>query len=237
MHDSDYNRGTDISLQAYLLNMLIHSQRCRLHLAYLTSGPKDNPAYAASREMCLNSARRIIRGEMQFLHSQHPFVQVRLRLAVILYGIFMASIILLMDVCVNRPFALDDEIHEGDLANELRMIKDVRTYSLAAASLHESLSKIVTRHREQQRQGAVAVAGNFRQQTQAETQRNTLCPPSPALVADDVLEWNNLGASRGETFSETSQLLHDTDDPMNLDLVQWEDLFSGLASSPFFGAA
>ncbi|KAJ4369886.1 hypothetical protein N0V83_005650 [Neocucurbitaria cava] len=149
---SDSNKTSGIFIQAYLLNSLVHTQRCKLHLAYLTSRPNGNPAYVSSREACLKSARRIIRAEAQLLRSQHSFVQVRLRLAAILHSIFVAGIVLLMDACVSRPNMLEDEILEGDLAEALRIIQDASNYSLAAAKLHGSLMEILAKHRDRQQQ-------------------------------------------------------------------------------------
>ncbi|KAB8259870.1 hypothetical protein BDV32DRAFT_138600 [Aspergillus pseudonomiae] len=65
-----------IFIQAYLPNAVIHTQRCKLHLTYLTSGPNNNPAYTSSRETCLKSVRQLIRAEAQLERAQHPFVQI-----------------------------------------------------------------------------------------------------------------------------------------------------------------
>lgn len=148
-HVSDSSRASSIFIQAYMLNSLMHTQRCKLHITYLTSESKDNPAYTASRDICLRSAKQITRAETQLLRSRHPFVRVRLRLAAILYSIFMASIILLMDVCVHRPASLQRELFNGDVAEALKILKDARSHSLAAAKLFESLMQVVTRHRAQ----------------------------------------------------------------------------------------
>ncbi|KAF1993363.1 hypothetical protein P154DRAFT_381426, partial [Amniculicola lignicola CBS 123094] len=148
-HVSDPSRASSIFIQAYMLNSLMHTQRCKLHITYLTSESKDNPACAASRDICLKSAKQITRAETQLLRSRHPFVRVRLRLAAILYSIFMASIILLMDVCVHRPASLQRELFNGDVAGALKILKDARSHSLAAAKLFESLMQVVARHRAQ----------------------------------------------------------------------------------------
>jgi hypothetical protein len=148
-HFSDPRKTSSIFIQAYMLNSLMYTQRCKLHITYLTSESRDNPAYAASRNICLRSAQQITHAETQLLRSRHPFVRVRLRLAAILYSIFMASIILLMDVCVHRPGSLQRELLNGDAAEALKILKDARDHSLAAAKLFESLMQIVERHRAQ----------------------------------------------------------------------------------------
>ncbi|KAF2826049.1 hypothetical protein CC86DRAFT_383004 [Ophiobolus disseminans] len=218
-----------IFIQAYMLNSMMHLQRCKLHLAYLTSGPSDNPAYAASRDACLKSAHQIIRAESQLLQSGHPFIQIRLRLAAILYGIFMASIVLLMDACLHRPATLEQEISSGDLAEALRMIRDVKSHSLAAATLHESLMQIVARYRTQQRLPAIGSPEHL----------ETQLPPTPssgsARPTSDYLDWGgDTGVLTGTFGNGVDQQANGLDDSIFLDQVQWDDLFTGLASSSFF---
>jgi hypothetical protein len=221
-------------LQAYMLNSMVHLQRCKLHLAYLTSGSSDNPAYAASRNACLKSARQIIRGESQLLQSQHSFVQIRLRFAAILYGIFMAGIVLLMDACLHRPASLDSEISEGDLANALRMIRDVKSHSFAAANLHESLMQIVARYRGRQ---AEQVSDDM---TPASPKRSATGPPTTplsgfGLPASNCFSWDDGTDILSDHYAiGAQQQAQNLDDTMFMDQVQWDDLFTGLASATFF---
>lgn len=216
-----------IIVQAHMLNSLIHTQRCKLHLAYLTTGSRDNPAYAASRDACLKSARQIIRGELQVLQTKHAFKKVRLRLAACLYGIFIASIVLLMDVCLHRPQSVLAEIAHGDLAEALRMVKDVRGHSLAAESLHESLMQIVAKYRPQQDRSSRVAASTI---NQAEGHPFEVLSNSNS----DGNENLSLSNDSGLFSEEFGQQDSGPDEPMYIDQVQWDDLFTGLASSSFF---
>jgi hypothetical protein len=100
-YENPESTSTSIFIHAYLLNLVIHTQRCKLHLRYLTSGPKHNPAYTTSQDICLKSARKVIRAESQLERAQHPFVLIRLRLSAMLHGVFLASIALLLDAYIN----------------------------------------------------------------------------------------------------------------------------------------
>jgi hypothetical protein len=228
-------RKSRLFLQAYMLNSMVHLQRCKLHLACLTSGPSDNPAYAASRNACLKSARQIIRGESQLLRSQHSFVQIRLRFAAILYGIFMASIVLLMDACLHRPALLESEISEGDLADAFRMIRDVRGHSLAAATLYESLMQIVARYR-----GQLAEEVSNDDKTAASPKCSATGLPPTSLSgngppANDCFNWNDdTDFLSGRYPNGAHQQAQIVGDPMYMDQIQWDDLFTGLASSTIF---
>jgi hypothetical protein len=177
----------------------MHSQRCKLHLAYLTSGPNDNPTYTSSRAACLKSARDVIRAETQLLASNHAFVQIRLRVAAILYGVFIASIVLLMDACLHRPEAVQDEVQHGDLGAALRIIGDMTTHSMAAATLHESLMQIVARYRAQRQEGHDGVLARG---TQGRGQGSTLrtCWMSCGMGIVTLRNWIVWTANRGRSW-------------------------------------
>ncbi|RYP05068.1 hypothetical protein DL765_009963 [Monosporascus sp. GIB2] len=141
-----------IFVQAYMLNSIIYTQRCKLHLGYFAARPNNNPAYASSRETYLKAARQIIRAEAQLERAQHIFVLTRLRLSGVLHGVFMAAIMLLMGSCVNGTASQQDEICRGEAAEALRIIEDARGHSAAAVNLHKSLTQVLAKHRAQQQQ-------------------------------------------------------------------------------------
>jgi hypothetical protein len=250
-HISDSNKASSIFIQAYMLNSLMHTQRCKLHITYLTSEPKNNPAYTASRDTCLKSAQQIIRAEAQLLRSRHPFVRVRLRLAAILYSVFMASIILLMDVCVHRPVYLQREIFNGDVAEALKILKDARSHSLAAAKLFESLMQIVARHRAQHQQlpmaqnssaGLSHVGLSYGASSASSLNLNSMYSPprhdssalssnfSPATVRDDLGRGN---MSESAVFANALPT-QGMEDVVGMENIEWNDLFSDVISSSFF---
>jgi hypothetical protein len=246
---SDSGRPSNIFIQAYMLNSHIHTQRCKLHLAYLTSGPSDNPAHAASRHTCLQSARQLIRAERQLIGSQHSFVRIRLRLAAILYSVFMASIVLLMDACVNRSSYLQDDFIHGDAAEALLILEETRSHSLAAAKLLESLLQVVTRYRSQHdQQQPVAQRACYMQHQNGRLNSSSAYQEStgstcvqhghgsslfvPNLTSPD----NSMsdGALTYQTPQEDDFLTASTHDAMSPKLLEWNDLFSDLASASFF---
>ncbi|KAF2025148.1 hypothetical protein EK21DRAFT_117077 [Setomelanomma holmii] len=227
-HDPE-NATSNIFLQAYMLNSLMHSQRCKLHLPYLTTGAKYNAKYTSSRDACLRSAKYIIYAETRLLESGHPSVQIRLRIAAILYGVFIASIVLLMDVCLYRPEAVDHEVQHGDLASALGIIDDMKSYSMAAAKLHESLMQIVAKYRScgQQAQAAGLQSGTI---THALAPRSNLDRSAGNTVVDNDDDYS-LTTQPPRADDEQA---HEFENSLYLDQSQWDDLFTGLAGSPFF---
>ena len=151
-YENPESTSTSIFVHAYLLNLVIHTQRCKLHLRYLTSGPNNNPAYTTSRDICLKSARQLIRAESKLERAHHPFVLIRLRLSAMLYGVFLASIALLMDAYINGSGSLQDEIRHGDVAEALRIVENARSHSWAAENLHQSITQVLAKYRAQPQQ-------------------------------------------------------------------------------------
>ncbi|PWY82923.1 hypothetical protein BO70DRAFT_336004 [Aspergillus heteromorphus CBS 117.55] len=247
-YDHNPDSQTDIFIQAYLLNSIIHTQRCKLHLTYLTSGPNNNPTYASSRDACLNSARQIIRTEIYLERTGHPFVLIRQRLSGLLYGVFMATIVLLMDACIHGSGSgsLQNEIRHGEIAEALRIVDDARRYSFAAANLYDSLMQVLEKHR-QAPVSASPQLGNAPVSATAPT-INAL-PASMERSESVTLVSNTTSVStRGEPMSgspdQTSvangqplyynPLAQGLEELMLLDGFQWDDLFSGIDASSFF---
>ncbi|RYP81236.1 hypothetical protein DL769_002066 [Monosporascus sp. CRB-8-3] len=253
-----------IFVQAYMLNSIIYTQRCKLHLGYLAARPNNNPAYASSREACLNAARQIIRAEAQLERAQHIFVPIRLRLSGVLHGVFMAAIALLMDACVNGTASQQDEICRGEAAEALRIIEDARSHSVAAANLHESLTQVLAKHRAQQQQRQIrrapaplqlgaspdTAAGLTNITTPHMHQRRPdpltfVANPSPQGVARGSLDRGSspMGAIpdqvpvpvvNSQPPPNCNQLAWNLEELMDLDGFQWDDLFSGIDSSSYF---
>ncbi|KAE8383478.1 hypothetical protein BDV26DRAFT_251807 [Aspergillus bertholletiae] len=242
-------------IQAYLLNSVIHTQRCKLHLTYLTSGPNNNPAYTSSRETCLKSARQLIRAEAQLERAQHPFVQIRLRLSAILHGVFMASIVLLMDACINGNGSVQDEIRYGEAAEALRILENARSQSLAAANLLESLTQILAKHRAQQQVARVsaplqlgatsttAIASTTPSMSTASAhmyQRpdslSLAATPNPVIESrtDSISNIPDQMPVMTAQPSYSNQLAQSLEELVDIDGFQWDDLFSGMEASSFF---
>lgn len=132
-----------VFVQAYLLNSIIQTQRCKLHIGYLGLKPSYDPAYAYSRDTCLRAARQIVRAELQLERTQHVFSLVRLRLSGILHAVFMAGIVLLVDACTDGTGLPQTDLCRGEAAEALRIIGEARGHSLAAANLHASLRQLL----------------------------------------------------------------------------------------------
>lgn len=157
-----------IVIQRYILNSLVHAQRCKFHLQYLgqmsSSAEKKSAEYAASREICLNTARCIIRFEQALEHESVAFAKVRLKFSGVLYCLFMATMVLGLDLCLNKRSTTKtrnanvnghgrnqaetvDEERKAELVHACRILAQARKESLMAAKLLDSLFDTLKKHR------------------------------------------------------------------------------------------
>lgn len=260
-YDRDIDpESSDIFLQAYLLNSLIQTARCRLHINYL-SPDNSSITYEFSRDACLTAARQLLRAEIQLMRTRHSFVETRLHLAGILYGIFVASTVLLMDAYVTgSPL---DEIRRVEVNEALRIVENAKGHSLAATKLHESLTDVLAKHRArllQRHQEGYHHLGYFQQEHMAGTvsgsgsmlghiyQRSDQIPfvTRPPEVVIKELGMTGAGsigacmlaqvqAAYGDSqhTSYDNQLAQGLEALMEHDGFHWDDLLSGIDSSSF----
>ena len=243
----DLSRARNIVLQGHNLKSLFHAQRCKLHLSYFSRGFVDS-AYASSREICIQSARLIIQNETRVedsglcTGSRHKFIG-------LLLGVFMASVVLLMDLCHSKA---SSQKQRGEIADAFRILEGARYESKTAAKFLDSLMQVLRKHNVEQPKcarhqplnprvgseqlsmasgGAVAYSAATSQPYSESTSL-----PVP-LTSPSLLQGNEIGTAgdlfaNGEDsssyFSDLAQSLEQGIDVGNFD---WENIFSGLEKS------
>jgi len=156
-----------IVIQRYILNSLLHAQRCKFHLQYLgqmsAAAEQNSTEYLASREICLDTARLIIRFERALEHENVAFAKVRLKFSGVLYCIFMATMVLGLDLCLNKKSTPKakipngakhghnqsesiDEERKAEVVHACRILAQARRESPMAAKLLDSLSKTLKKY-------------------------------------------------------------------------------------------
>jgi len=140
----DPSRAASIAHQGYMLYSLLYAQRCSLHFPYFSRGFVDS-AYASSREICLQSARLVIQTELQLENSGFRTVT-RYKFLGLLVAVFMASIVLLMDLCQNKS-SPQQERQRGEIAGALRILEEARHESETAVKFLDSLMHILRKHK------------------------------------------------------------------------------------------
>lgn len=263
--DDDDNTGhkspNSLFIQAFMLHSLIHTQRCKLHLSYLTSWRRQTGTTGAnhkftcrrssvtassttSRDICIEAARQIIHAETQLRRraARHPFVQTRL--SCVLYGVFLATIVLLIDLCADNGNGTDagDETPDTSAAfAALQIVDDARPYSAAAAELYISLTQLLAKHQPQLLEeglrglglsiGTAGIVMTAATTTQAET------PVTPATA---TTTFNTTSQDYGDpsvlSFNDAlyaNPLALHFDGLDDLAQFQWDDLLAGVDTTMF----
>lgn len=189
-------------------------------------------ASETSRRICIEAARQIIRAGTQLKRrsGSHPIV--KSRLSCILYGIFLASIVLMIDLCVVSPQGNDSERKEdflkqhGEVVEALRIVANASSQSPAAAELYSTLMQFVAKHRPQLLSNGVfqlPPATPAALEQKPGVRDATAVEPSVAPVASFGVEDMSLDNPLSFNFEGLD----------NINSYQWDDFLSTVDSSMF----
>ncbi|KAL2828464.1 hypothetical protein BDW59DRAFT_49762 [Aspergillus cavernicola] len=137
--------ASGIIIQRYILNVLAHAHRCRLHLPYFSRG-SVNPKYSYSRGICLEAARAVIRTERLFEKESIPFVATRFRFAGSLHCLCMAIIVFVLDVCLYKDEEQEEE-RKREAADACSILQKAKQDSSIADRLLQSFMRIIQKHK------------------------------------------------------------------------------------------
>lgn len=141
--DTDPSRSPGIIIYRYVINSMLHTQRCRLHFPYLSQG---RDLYSYSRDACLEAARMVIRTEVQLSSEDISFAMTRLKFSGSLLCVCMAIIALLMDLCRNKSRKPDeDRERRSEIQNALRILEEGKSQSPFADKLLDTFNSILQR--------------------------------------------------------------------------------------------
>ncbi|KXG47085.1 uncharacterized protein PGRI_038310 [Penicillium griseofulvum] len=218
--ESDPSKSPGIIIQRYILNFLLHSQRCRLHLPYLSRASND-AAYDYSRKACLEGARMVIRTERQLSLEKIPFLSARLRFSGLLHCVCVAIIVLLIDYCGSGP---PREKDLTEIVQAFSILETAKEESPLAGRLLETLKTALRRH---------SASGSAIEET-ITTQSTSQDPKASGLARSSTTPTRMLYPADGNiddfmmdptlpTFDDLWQVFGDNVDSGTVD---WESLFA-----------
>lgn len=248
----DPSRAANIVHQGYMFYSLLYAQRCTLHFPYFSRGFVDS-AYASSREICLQSARHVIQTESK-LENSGLCTATRYKFLGLLVAVFMASIVVLMDLCHNKSSSQQEE-QRGEIANAIRILEEARHESETAAKFLDSLMHILLKHKilppnpagQQPLKSAIGseqlstASGGAMVYNAAITQPRSGPAVAPTRMASSSVLGSNEASSinvtddrfaNGEDLSSYfDELAQSFEQGIDVDSFDWNNLFSGLDSS------
>lgn len=141
-HDFGEQRANHFGLQRALANLMVSVRRCKLHLPFLMRCG-SNPLYAFSRNACIESACRLLAIRQAFLDDSNCHLSSLLHLLDIHQFLFYATVVLVLDICANRPH---DDVQLARVHEALNMINEVRNTNRTASRLLKALHDVLQRH-------------------------------------------------------------------------------------------
>ncbi|KAF2802401.1 uncharacterized protein BDZ99DRAFT_401604 [Mytilinidion resinicola] len=247
IYQLDHRRAAKIFHQGYMLSSLTHAMHCKIHFAYFTRGYVD-PTYASSREVCIRSARKIIQNETR-LEQSGLCTAARYRIILLLLGIFMATIVLIMDLCHNKS-SPQREKQQGEIADAFRLLEEARDDSETAVKFLDSLMQLLRRHKlpRPKRAGpspldsgmgseqlSTVAAGTYNAANSQPYSQPVMAPlptaPPSVLGSNDAnsMDMGGDGFTNGEDMSSYfNELAQSFEQGVDFD---WDDIFAGLDSS------
>lgn len=136
-----------IVIQRYILNSLLHSHRCKMHLPYITSKYANSASYAYSRKTCLDAARQIIRTERLLEREAVAFVHTRFRISGVLQSVFIANIAFLLDLCFHSDHGEYNPTRKAELLDACSILEDAWNQSPMISGLIESLNSVARKYK------------------------------------------------------------------------------------------
>jgi hypothetical protein len=239
----DPSRAANIAHQGYMFYSLLYAQRCTLHFSYFSRGFVD-PAYASSQQICLQSARLVIQTESRLGNS--GIAATRYKFLGFLVAVFVASIVVLMDLCYNKSPS-QQEKHRAELAEAIRILEEARHESETAARFLHSLMHVLRKHKVLPPKRSCQPGIGSEQQLSAESSGGgaivydaaTTQPYSGLLPmsSSGVLGSNEINMADGrfangeDMSSYFNELAQSFEQGIDVGTFDWNNLFSGIDSS------
>ncbi|PVH87146.1 hypothetical protein DL98DRAFT_544932 [Cadophora sp. DSE1049] len=208
--DSDICKTPGIIIQRYMLNSLVQTQRCKLHLPWLIAG-STQPSFSYSYRCCLDAARLIVQNEVQLEEAALPFVLIRLRFSPMLYGVAMAGLVLSLERSLRSTAG--EENLQGDcseVSNTFRILGQAREQCSTAAKLLDSMEKVLRKHK---------------------IPTPDMTTSAAKSLGSDAL-WSSGGGSSGHgVFAGFEGSFQDFEPNIDFDALDWNSLLSGFSST------
>lgn len=137
------------AMQRYIINIGVRSVRCKLHQPFLVKS-NGKAQYAQSAEICLQSAMSVVEINKAIRTDSTHYIPERVKLQGLLHHMFLATCVLVMDLCFNRNVANgageEDETRRKDVYNAIKMLEDAKDHSASVQRFLESLTEALRKH-------------------------------------------------------------------------------------------
>jgi hypothetical protein len=228
--------------QRSMLQLGYHFRLCRLHRQHFVRGAKD-PRYSYSHVVCLQSARTVLEIK-RIMDEDSPIMEPSSSLIwAVMHHVFVAAVILLIDVCYNWEDVLAVKRKEEVIA-ACRMLTHAHRSSAVARRAVDAMMDVLRKH-------WIHVRGLKCPQAQARAQMQAqLAKPTEALQQGFVIDtpdsiWYAPQQSQRQEGSQPQQVdmpledlwkeMLDGSAQAGLDTPDWTDLLNDLTNANYPG--
>jgi hypothetical protein len=242
------SKAASIAMQGLFYKSIFHGFRCKLHLPFFSRGFID-PDYAVSRDICIESARRIIQNETgiekkwfcslttQGLPVLNPMGLIK--------SIFMACIVLLMDLCQSKTGPEQPRRRKQcpELVDAFRLLRNARDGSNLAAEFLNSMEQVLHKHglsipKHVYSQDSLPEATSFPANPPNTTALNGVSTDvynEPSVLTTTPMNCPNMpsnGFLPTENASQPDDFAQMLGQSIELGNIDWDDIFVGLDHFP-----
>lgn len=225
-----YRERPNIAWQRSMLMLGYHFRFCRLHRRYFVRGAKD-PKYSYSHVICLQSARTVLEIKRVMDEVEPVFQPSSSLIWAVMHHVFMAAVILLVDLCFNWEDVLAEKRKEEVLA-ACKLLTRARQSSAVAHRAVDAMMEVLRKYW-QRNKGPPCNAADAQEVAKDNH-------PKPSEPVD-----NPQGATWAPPLEDVQQdpfdapledfwtgMLDGTTNP-TLDSPDWADLLTELTNGPF----
>ncbi|KIV81945.1 hypothetical protein PV11_04092 [Exophiala sideris] len=221
-----------ISTQRCMLNMVARTRRCKVHQPFLIRRSVESH-YAYSRDISLESARCVIRLMRLFQRETDTAFSSNfklVRMTCVVHHIFMATIVLVMDLCFNK--SEDDTERKAEVMEACKIMEETACQSPLAKGFIDSLMGVLRKHK-------VRLHNLSGDVVDTPSSLNTTAHSGPPNVVDtmtvpEIQPLSNSYLPQDNTQSYSSDFDEIWKDYVelgpNMDMPGWDSLFSDLDS-------
>ncbi|KAL2816052.1 hypothetical protein BDW59DRAFT_175917 [Aspergillus cavernicola] len=151
-----YTDRPTLAWQRCLLQQAWYSRLCRLHRPFFIRGARD-PTYSYSYMVGINSARKVLESKRIMDEEEPRFTPSSSAVWAIMHHVFMAAVMLLLDVCYNWDDVLGEKRKE-EVLDACRMLSIAQqSSSLLKEGIDAMMSVLQRRYKTGKRGGTTAV--------------------------------------------------------------------------------
>ncbi|KAJ9631306.1 hypothetical protein H2204_008248 [Knufia peltigerae] len=215
----------NINIQRYALGMIARTRRCKLHQPFLIRRSVESH-YTYSREISLSSARCVIHLKRLVEKEFDSVLLANVKMTGVVYHVFMATIVLVMDLCFNKNEG-DDDKRKAEVREACAILEEAAGQSSLAREFLNSLMDILRKHKVHLHHLPPEAASKT-EIKQPDAQN------APGLAAPDVELLQNFFPAQdtGRNYlSDFDAIWTDyVELGPNMDMPEWDNLFADLDS-------